>query len=131
MPAEPGNPDAGFAQAFEVSNYTERAHASTMPQFIRSFVFAGAATLLALAIAYPLAYFIAFKAGKWRNLMLVLVVAPFFCSFLIRTYAWKTILADESPVTQFLNALTCCPTTASSTPRSRSSPASPTTSCRS
>ncbi len=108
VPVEEGNPDAGFAQAFEVSNYTN-ALSEYMPQFIRSFVFAGAATLLALAIAYPLAYFIAFKAGKWRNLMLILVVAPFFCSFLIRTYAWKTILADQSPVTQFLNALNLLP----------------------
>ncbi len=108
VPAEPGNPDAGFVQAFEISNYTS-AITEYYPQFIRSYVFAGLATLLALAIAYPLAYFIAFKAGKWRNIMLVLVVAPFFCSFLIRTYAWKTILADQSPVTQFLNFLGLLP----------------------
>lgn len=108
VPAEPGNPDAGFVQAFEISNYTN-AITEYYPQFIRSYVFAGLATLLALAIAYPLAYFIAFKAGKWRNIMLVLVVAPFFCSFLIRTYAWKTILADQSPVTQFLNFLGLLP----------------------
>lgn len=108
VPVVPGNPDAGFTQAFEISNYTE-AIAEYWPQFVRSYVFAGLATLLALAIAYPLAYFIAFKAGKWRNIMLVLVVAPFFCSFLIRTYAWKTILADQSPVTQFLNFLHLLP----------------------
>jgi spermidine/putrescine transport system permease protein len=108
VPIEEGNPDAGFAQAFEISNYTN-AITEYWPQFVRSYVFAGLATLLALAIAYPLAYFIAFKAGKYRNIMLVLVVAPFFCSFLIRTYAWKTILADQSPVTQFLNFLHLLP----------------------
>jgi spermidine/putrescine transport system permease protein len=108
VPIEAGNPDGGFTQAFEISNYTE-AIAKYWPQFVRSYVFAGLATILALAIAYPLAYFIAFKAGKYRNIMLVLVVAPFFCSFLIRTYAWKTILADQSPVTQFLNFLHLLP----------------------
>jgi spermidine/putrescine transport system permease protein len=108
VPAVPGNPDAGFLPAFEISNYTE-AITEYWPQFLRSFVFAGLATLLALSISYPLAYFIAFKAGRWRNLMLILVVAPFFTSFLIRTYAWKTILADQSPITQFFNALNLLP----------------------
>ena len=51
--------------------------------------------MLALLICYPLAYAIAFKAGRWRNLLLVLVVAPFFTSFLLRTLAWKQILADD------------------------------------
>ncbi len=51
--------------------------------------------MLALLIGYPLAYAIAFKAGRWRNLMLVLVIAPFFTSFLIRTLAWKIVLADQ------------------------------------
>jgi spermidine/putrescine transport system permease protein len=73
------------------------------PQFMRSFLYAGTATILALVIAYPLAYFIALKAGRWRALMLVLVIAPSFASFLLRTYAWRTILADEGPVTAFFN----------------------------
>jgi spermidine/putrescine transport system permease protein len=71
-------------------------------QFVRSFVYAGAATLLALLLAYPLAYAIAFKAGRWRNLMLFAVVAPFFTTYLIRTLAWETILSDESPVVSVL-----------------------------
>jgi len=71
--------------------------------FVRALVYASIATVLALVIAYPLAYFIALKAGRWRALMLVLVVAPFFASFLLRTYAWKTILADDSVITQSLN----------------------------
>jgi spermidine/putrescine transport system permease protein len=51
--------------------------------------------LLALAISYPLAYAIAFKSGKYKNVLLVLVVAPFFTSFLLRTIAWKQILGEE------------------------------------
>ena len=78
-------------------------------QFIRSFVYAGVATLLALVIAYPLAYTIAFKAGKWRNALLFAVVAPFFTTYLIRTLAWETILFDESPVTNVLDALGLAP----------------------
>jgi spermidine/putrescine transport system permease protein len=63
--------------------------------------------VLALAISYPLAYAIAFKAGRWRNLLLVLVVAPFFVSFLLRTIAWKQILADEGWVADACARCTC------------------------
>ena len=97
-----------YTAAFQVGNYVE-AMAEYWPQYLRSFVFAGLATLFALIIAYPLAYFIAFKAGRWRSLMLVLVIAPSFASFLLRTYAWRTILSDDSPITSFLNTLHLLP----------------------
>lgn len=97
-----------YQPAFQISNYAE-AFSAYWPQFIRSFVYSGIATIFALLLAYPLAYFIAFKAGRWRALMLVLVVAPFFASFLLRTYAWRTILADDSPITSFFNALHLLP----------------------
>lgn len=74
------------------------------PQFVRSFGYAAAATILALLIAYPLAYTIAFKAGRWRSILLTLVIAPFFTSFLIRTLAWRQILADEGPVVSFMKS---------------------------
>jgi spermidine/putrescine transport system permease protein len=90
------------------SNYSE-ALSLYDTQFVRSFEYAGAATLLALVIAYPLAYAIAFKAGRWRNLMLFAVVAPFFTTYLIRTIAWETILSDESPVTEVLGAMGLAP----------------------
>lgn len=90
------------------SNYSEALSAYDT-QFLRSFYYAGAATLLALVIAYPLAYAIAFKAGRWRNVMLFAVVAPFFTTYLIRTIAWETILSDESPVTEFLHAIGLAP----------------------
>ena len=97
-----------YQPGFEVANYVT-AISDYWPQFIKSFIYSGIATVLALVIAYPLAYFIAFKAGKWRALLLVLVVAPFFASFLLRTYAWRTILADEGFITTALNALHLLP----------------------
>jgi len=72
------------------------------PQFLRSLLYAGIATVAALLIAYPLAYTIALKAGRWRNVLLVLVVAPFFTSFLVRTLAWKIILGDDNLVVDAL-----------------------------
>ena len=78
-------------------------------QFVRSFVYAGAATLLALLIAYPLAYAIAFRGGKWKNALVFAVVAPFFTTYLIRTIAWKTILSDSSPVLDVLQTLALLP----------------------
>ncbi|MEO7982125.1 MAG: ABC transporter permease [Sporichthyaceae bacterium] len=83
-----------FTQTFRFSNYAD-AISGYAATFGRSFGYAFIATALALAISYPLAYAIAFKAGRWRNLLLVLVVAPFFVSFLLRTIAWKQILADD------------------------------------
>jgi spermidine/putrescine transport system permease protein len=74
-------------------------------QFIRSFAYAGMATVAALVISYPLAYVIAFKSGRYKNLLLVLVVAPFFISFLVRTLAWQSILADDSYVADFLRTV--------------------------
>ncbi len=97
-----------YQAAFQISNYGE-AISEYWPQFVRSFTYSSIATILALIIAYPLAYFIAFKAGRWRALMLVLVVAPFFASFLLRTYAWRTILSDEGFITSSLNALHLLP----------------------
>ena len=82
-----------YVQTFRLANYVD-ALTEYATQFSRSFVYALLATVLALVISYPLAYAIAFKAGRWRNLLLVLVVAPFFTSFLLRTIAWKQILAD-------------------------------------
>jgi spermidine/putrescine transport system permease protein len=71
----------------------------------RSFFYAGVATVLCIAIGYPLAYFIAFRGGPWKNVLLGLIVVPFFTSFLIRTLAWKNILADEGPVVGVFRAL--------------------------
>ena len=74
-------------------NYTE-ALTRYWPQFSRSLLYGAAATLLTFAISYPLAYTIAFRGGRYKNLLLFLVVAPFFTSFLLRTISWKIILGD-------------------------------------
>jgi spermidine/putrescine transport system permease protein len=94
----------GYTLTFSFSNYLD-AWTRFWPQMLRSLLYAGSATLMAVLIAYPLAYSMAFKAGRWRNVLLILVIAPFFTSFLIRTLAWKTILADNSIVVELLNAL--------------------------
>ena len=74
-------------------------------QLLRSFAYAGIATVLCILIAYPIAYFIAFKAGSFKNIMLGLVMVPFFTSFLLRTIAWRSLLADQGPVLDFLRAI--------------------------
>lgn len=94
----------GFELTWRVANYTE-GFLTYREQFARSFRYAGVATVLALVISYPLAYAIAFRVGRWRNLLLLLVVAPFFTSFLVRTLAWKIILADNGQVVAFLRAI--------------------------
>ena len=69
-----------------------------LPHFGRSLLYAGLATIFGFILGYPLAYAMAFKAGKWRNVMMICVIAPFFTSFILRTIAWRQILADEGPV---------------------------------
>jgi spermidine/putrescine transport system permease protein len=94
-----GNVDEGYAFTGNVGIYAD-AIQRYWPHLLRSLGYAGLATVLTLVIGYPLAYFIAQKAGRWKNIMLVLVIAPFFTSFLIRTLAWRTILSDTGPVTE-------------------------------
>ena len=103
-----GTIEKGFEFTWQWSNYHDALTLYKDP-FIRAFEYAGAATIIALLIGYPLAYAIAFKGGRWKNAMLVAVVAPFFTTYLIRTYAWQTILADQSPVTKALNAIGLAP----------------------
>jgi len=89
-----GTLETGYEFALSnVSNYTE-ALQRFWPQFSRSLLYGAAATLLTFAISYPLAYTIAFRGGRYKNLLLFLVVAPFFTSFLLRTISWKIILGD-------------------------------------
>ncbi len=99
-----GGDTGQYEQSLRFSNYVD-AFVENQEQFVRSFIFAVCATVLALAIAYPLAYAIAFKAGKFKNVLLVLVIAPFFTSFLLRTVAWKQILGEEGFVVPTLRTL--------------------------
>jgi spermidine/putrescine transport system permease protein len=99
-----GGDTGEYEQTLAFSNYIQ-AFVENKEQFGRSFLYATLATVFALAIAYPLAYAIAFKSGKYKNILLVLVVAPFFTSFLLRTVAWKQILGEEGFVVPGLRAL--------------------------
>jgi len=99
-----GSLDTGYQMTFHFANYSD-ALSQYYPQFLRSFAYAGVATISALAVAYPLAYAIAFKSGRWKNFLLVLVIAPFFTSFLVRTLAWTAILGDNSTFVQFLHTI--------------------------
>jgi spermidine/putrescine transport system permease protein len=93
-----------FEFTWEFSNFTE-AFADYWRQFARSFAYAGIATIACLLLAYPLVYWIAFKAGPWRNLFLLFIIAPFFVTYLVRTLAWLNILASEGPVVGFLRGV--------------------------
>jgi spermidine/putrescine transport system permease protein len=95
-----GSLEQGYVLTWNFQTYVDALQAY-WPQFVRSFGYAASATIAGALIGYPLAYAIAFKSGKWKNLLLVLVIAPFFTSFLIRTLAWQTILSNDSPVVKF------------------------------
>jgi spermidine/putrescine transport system permease protein len=99
-----GTLETGFTFNWEFSNFSYAIDRYN-EQFVRSLVYAGSATLISLLVAYPLAYAIAFRAGRWKNLLLFAVVAPFFTTYLIRTIAWTTILGDEGPVVDVLQTL--------------------------
>ena len=99
-----GGDTGQYEQTFAFSNYIN-AFLENKEQFGRSFMYASLATIFALAIAYPLAYAIAFKSGKFKNVLLVLVVAPFFTSFLLRTIAWNQILGEEGFLVPTLRSL--------------------------
>ncbi len=101
---ESGTLETGFRFTWELSNFSD-GFSLYEEQFLRSFVYAGLATALALLIAYPLAYVIAFRAGRWKNALLFAVVAPFFTTYLIRTIGWQTILSDDSPVVSVMQAV--------------------------
>jgi spermidine/putrescine transport system permease protein len=90
--------------SWDWSNYSDSL-SKYSEQFLRSFFYAGVATALCIAIGYPLAYVIAFRGGRYKNLLLGLVVIPFFTTYLIRTIAWKTILGDEGQVVSILRDL--------------------------
>jgi spermidine/putrescine transport system permease protein len=99
----------GFRFTWEWANFTD-ALDGRGEQIARTFFYSATATLLALLIAYPLAYAIAIKVSRrWRLLLLFAVIAPFFTTYLVRTIAWKTILADASPMVGVLQSLGIVP----------------------
>ena len=94
-----GNFEVGYTFDWNFSTYSD-ALSQYDTQFFRSIKYAAMATVAALIISFPLAYFLAFKAGKWKNFMLLLIILPFFTSYLVRTIAWQTILSDNGFVAE-------------------------------
>lgn len=92
-----GNVVEGFRLSFNWGIYQE-GFSEYWPWIARSAQYGGMATIFAFVLGYPLAYTIAFKGGAYKNVLLFLVIAPFFTSFLLRTLSWKIILADSGLV---------------------------------
>jgi spermidine/putrescine transport system permease protein len=99
-----GSEATGYAMTWAWGNYADALSFYAEP-FLRGFLYAAITTALCLLIGYPLAYAIALKSGRWKNFLLVLVIAPFFTSFLVRTLSWKLILADNGFVVGIFKTL--------------------------
>lgn len=96
-----------YDYGFDVSSYID-VTTRYLPQILRSFGYAFAATFFALIISYPLAYFVGVRLRPRpliQKLTLTLVIAPFFISFLLRTIAWKQLLSDDSAILNFLRSI--------------------------
>jgi spermidine/putrescine transport system permease protein len=99
-----GSLETGYEFTWAWDNFAD-ALSTYQEHFLRSLQYAGVATLVAFVVSYPLAYWIAFRGGRWKNLLLLLVIAPFFVTYLIRTLAWQTILTDDGIVVNALQAV--------------------------
>lgn len=87
---------------FSLDNYRALWNPTYLTVFVRSIGYAVATVLLCFAIGYPVAYTIALHGGRWKNLLIAALVIPFFASYLIRMYAWSTLLSDEGLLNQLL-----------------------------
>ena len=99
-----GSLEIGYTFEWAWSNYGD-AISTYHAQFLRSLEYAGISTAIALAVSYPLAYWIAVRGGRWKNFFLLLVIAPFFVTYLIRTLAWESILSDGGLVVSILRSI--------------------------
>jgi spermidine/putrescine transport system permease protein len=97
MSISSGTLDSGFHVTGTTKAYAD-ALGKFPVQFGNSLLYGGASTVLDFLIGFPVAYTIAFRGGRYKNLLLFLVIAPFFTSFLIRTISWKILLGDEGPI---------------------------------
>ena len=94
-----GDPETGYAFDWAFNTYTD-AISDYSTQFGRSIGYSATSTILCLVIGFPLAYFTAFKAGRFKNLILLLIILPFFTSYVLRTVAWQLILSDSGWVVE-------------------------------
>lgn len=95
----------GVVWSFTVGQYQRLLNPLYLRVFVRSLELAAFTTIICLAIAYPFAFFIATRPRGWRNLLLMLVIIPFWTNFLVRTYAWMIILRDQGVVNTLLQNL--------------------------
>jgi spermidine/putrescine transport system permease protein len=101
MSVSSGTLDSGFRVSWSAKAY-ETALTKFPTQWGNSLSYGAVATLLDFLIGFPVAYTVAFRGGRYKNLLLFMVIAPFFTSFLIRTISWQILLGDEGPVLAFL-----------------------------
>jgi spermidine/putrescine transport system permease protein len=99
-----GDPENGYTLTWAFHTYWD-AISDYKAQFGRSILYSGIATILCLIIGFPLAYFAAFHAGRWRGLILLLIILPFFMSYVLRTVAWQLILSDDGTVVSVLRSI--------------------------
>ncbi len=99
-----GNPEQGYDLTWAFHNYWD-AISEYKEQFGRSIMYAGISTILCLLIGFPLAYFTAFHAGRWKSFILLLIILPFFMSYVLRTVAWQLILSDDGTVVSIFRSL--------------------------
>jgi spermidine/putrescine transport system permease protein len=101
MSVSSGTLDSGFRLTWTLKSYSD-ALSRFGTQWGNSLTFGGISTILDFLIGFPVAYTIAFRGGRYKNLLLFMVIAPFFTSFLIRTISWQILLGDEGPILAFL-----------------------------
>lgn len=99
-----GTLETGYQLTWHFQTYVD-AIKNYDSQLMRSFQYAGLATLISLAIAFPLAYAIAFRGGRYKTALLLMVILPFFTTYLVRTLSWQTILDDSGLVVDALKAV--------------------------
>ncbi len=87
-----------------VRNYIRALEPDFLPTALNSLKYATATTVLAIVISYPIGYWISRHGGRWKTLLLILVMLPFWTSWVIRTYAWMIILRDNGVVNGLLQS---------------------------
>jgi len=97
------SPAQTIVHQWNLENYRELAQKSVYPEtLLRSMWIAARVTILALLLGYPLAYYLSFRAGKRKDLLYQLVIIPLWVSYLVRAYAWKTILGSDGVLNTLL-----------------------------
>jgi spermidine/putrescine transport system permease protein len=99
-----GTLETGYSMTWHFQTYVD-AVKNYDEQLLRSFEYAALSTLIALVISFPLAYVIAFRGGRYKNALLLLVILPFFITYLVRTLSWQTILDDDGWIVSFLQTI--------------------------